>query len=377
MPVKEPQTVEINAISDLSAEFDDIIDVRSPGEFAIDHLPGAVNFPVLSDAERAQVGTVNAEQSSFDANRLGAALVSGNISRLLSGPLATKSRQWRPLVYCWRGGNRSGSLATVLARIGYRTQVLDGGYRAYRRWVVQNLPILVQGLDLRVIAGRTGSGKSRILDALAERDAQVLDLEALANHRGSVLGLLPGKSQPSQKQFESRLREALAHLDRNKPVYVESESRKIGQVQVPESLITQMRASRCHVVNVPVAARAAFLMHDYDHFVRNPSHLIQQLERLRERYGNEQLTAWAAKANGGEWNSLVEELLTTHYDPLYDRSMVRNYQNLGSANQVYIDAIPKPGPKDFSLAALAIQQSDKEPGNEADNISGKDSVNGH
>ncbi|MGB7306869.1 MAG: tRNA 2-selenouridine(34) synthase MnmH [Burkholderiaceae bacterium] len=375
--MKEPQTVEINAISDLSAEFDDIIDVRSPGEFAIDHLPGAVNFPVLSDAERAQVGTVNAEQSSFDANRLGAALVSGNISRLLSGPLATKSRQWRPLVYCWRGGNRSGSLATVLARIGYRTQVLDGGYRAYRRWVVQNLPILVQGLDLRVIAGRTGSGKSRILDALAERDAQVLDLEALANHRGSVLGLLPGKSQPSQKQFESRLREALAHLDRNKPVYVESESRKIGQVQVPESLITQMRASRCHVVNVPVAARAAFLMHDYDHFVRNPSHLIQQLERLRERYGNEQLTAWAAKANGGEWNSLVEELLTTHYDPLYDRSMVRNYQNLGSANQVYIDAIPKPGPKDFSLAALAIQQSDKEPGNEADNISGKDSVNGH
>lgn len=377
MPVKEPQTVEINAISDLSAEFDDIIDVRSPGEFAIDHLPGAVNFPVLSDAERAQVGTVNAEQSSFDANRLGAALVSGNISRLLSGPLATKSRQWRPLVYCWRGGNRSGSLATVLARIGYRTQVLDGGYRAYRRWVVQNLPILVQGLDLRVIAGRTGSGKSRILDALAERDAQVLDLEALANHRGSVLGLLPGKSQPSQKQFESRLREALAHLDRNKPVYVESESRKIGQVQVPESLITQMRASRCHVVNVPVAARAAFLMHDYDHFVRNPSHLIQQLERLRERYGNEQLTAWAAKANGGEWNSLVEELLTTHYDPSYDRSMARNYQNLGSANQVYIDAIPKPGPKDFSLAALAIQQSDKEPGNEADNISGKDSVNGH
>ncbi|MGB7298299.1 MAG: tRNA 2-selenouridine(34) synthase MnmH [Burkholderiaceae bacterium] len=375
--MKEPQTVEINAISDLSAEFDDIIDVRSPGEFAIDHLPGAVNFPVLSDAERAQVGTVNAEQSSFDANRLGAALVSGNISRLLSGPLATKSRQWRPLVYCWRGGNRSGSLATVLARIGYRTQVLDGGYRAYRRWVVQNLPILVQGLDLRVIAGRTGSGKSRILDALAERDAQVLDLEALANHRGSVLGLLPGKSQPSQKQFESRLREALAHLDRNKPVYVESESRKIGQVQVPESLITQMRASRCHVVNVPVAARAAFLMHDYDHFVRNPSHLIQQLERLRERYGNEQLTAWAAKANGGEWNSLVEELLTTHYDPSYDRSMARNYQNLGSANQVYIDAIPKPGPKDFSLAALAIQQSDKEPGNEADKISGKDSVNGH
>ncbi|MGC1442151.1 MAG: tRNA 2-selenouridine(34) synthase MnmH [Burkholderiaceae bacterium] len=375
--MKEPQTVEINAISDLSAEFDDIIDVRSPGEFAIDHLPGAVNFPVLSDAERAQVGTVNAEQSSFDANRLGAALVSGNISRLLSGPLATKSRQWRPLVYCWRGGNRSGSLATVLARIGYRTQVLDGGYRAYRRWVVQNLPILVQGLDLRVIAGRTGSGKSRILDALAERDAQVLDLEALANHRGSVLGLLPGKSQPSQKQFESRLREALAHLDRNKPVYVESESRKIGQVQVPESLITQMRASRCHVVNVPVAARAAFLMHDYDHFVRNPSHLIQQLERLRERYGNEQLTAWAAKANGGEWNSLVEELLTTHYDPSYDRSMARNYQNLGSANQVYIDAIPKPGPKDFSLAALAIQQSDKEPGNEADNISGKDSVNEH
>ncbi|MGB7183411.1 MAG: tRNA 2-selenouridine(34) synthase MnmH [Burkholderiaceae bacterium] len=375
--MKEPQTVEINAISDLSAEFDDIIDVRSPGEFAIDHLPGAVNFPVLSDAERAQVGTVNAEQSSFDANRLGAALVSGNISRLLSGPLATKSRQWRPLVYCWRGGNRSGSLATVLARIGYRTQVLDGGYRAYRRWVVQNLPILVQGLDLRVIAGRTGSGKSRILDALAERDAQVLDLEALANHRGSVLGLLPGTSQPSQKQFESRLRQALAHLDRNKPVYVESESRKIGQVQVPESLITQMRASRCHVVNVPVAARAAFLMHDYDHFVRNPSHLIQQLERLRERYGNEQLTAWAAKANGGEWNSLVEELLTTHYDPSYDRSMARNYQNLSSANQVYIDAIPKPGPKDFSLAALAIQQSDKEPGNEADNISGKDSVNEH
>lgn len=354
MPVKEPQTVEIAGILEFSERFDEIIDVRSPSEFALDHLPGAVNYPVLTDDERKRVGTINAEQSAFEANKLGAALVSKNISEHLSGSLADNPRQWRPLVYCWRGGNRSGSLATVLARIGYKTSVLTGGYRAYRRWVVEALPGLVDTKQLRIIAGRTGSGKSRILDALRESGAQVLDLERLANHRGSVLGLLPHTRQPSQKQFESRLMQALSAFESNRSIYVESESRKIGQVQVPDCLIARMRSSSCHVISMSPGCRAAFLLQDYSHFVRDPASLMTRLEHLRERYGHDQFNVWQQLVNTGQWPAFVENLLTTHYDPAYDQSMARNYQQLGQANHVTIRCENEPTDIDFKQAANAI-----------------------
>lgn len=339
--MKDASTLDADSAMDALARFDSIIDVRSPDEFEHDCLPGAINLPVLSNEERELVGTINAQESAFAAKRQGAALVAANIGRLLAEHLADKPPSWKPLIYCWRGGNRSGSLATVLARIGWRTTVLDGGYRAYRRWVIKQIDKLAPLTEFHVVAGRTGSGKSRLLQELTDMGASVLDLEGLANHRGSVLGLLPDDVQPSQKQFESRLAKALAELNGNGPVYVESESRKIGQVQIPNALIARMRSSTCTVLDFPVPVRTAFLIRHYAHFLQQPALLLKQLKRLHEMHGAARIEAWAAMADAGQWHSLVTELLTLHYDPAYDRSMKRNYQQLDQARVVaWPDGVP-------------------------------------
>ena len=339
--MKDASSLDIDSAMCQLSEFQTIIDVRSPNEFEQDHLPGAINLPVLDDAERAQVGTLNAQASAFSAKRHGASLVAANIAKLIAGPLADKPPGWKPLVYCWRGGNRSASLATVLARIGWRTTVLTGGYRAYRRWVIDQIDKLAPVTDFHVIAGRTGSGKSRLLQALSANQVQVLDLEALANHRGSVLGLLPDDIQPSQKQFESRLAAALAQFDSASPVFVESESRKIGQVQIPSALIAKMRASPCTVLDFPVPVRTHFLIRHYAHFLQQPELLLKQLRRLHEMHGSARIESWATLADDGQWEALVSDLLTQHYDPAYDRSMKRNYQQLNQASIVrWPDGVP-------------------------------------
>jgi tRNA 2-selenouridine synthase len=214
-------------------KFDAIIDARSPAEYAEDHIPGAISAPVLDDAERAQVGTLYKQVSPFDAKKLGAALVAKNVSQHIEQRFKDNPKTWHPLVYCWRGGKRSGAMAHILREIGWNADTLEGGYKAYRRWVVQQLETLPERFELRVIHGPTGSGKSRLLHALRRAGAQVLDLEDLAAHRGSVLGNLPDRPQPSQKMFESLLLKVLSALEEAKPVYVEGESKKIGELQVP------------------------------------------------------------------------------------------------------------------------------------------------
>lgn len=315
-------------------DYDTIIDARSPAEYALDHIPGAINLPVLDDAERAQVGLLNAEQGAFAAKRTGAALVSRNIGRLLAGPLADRPQGWRPLVYCWRGGNRSGSLATVLARVGWPTDVMAGGYRAYRREVVSDLAQWPARFSFRVVAGRTGTGKSRVLQQLAASGQQVLDLEALAEHRGSVLGPWPQRRQPSQKRFESRIWQALRTLDPQRPVYCESESRKIGQCQVPEALMLRIRASECIVIEASIDFRTRLLLDDYEHFVGDPASLVDRLEALVALHGHARIAHWSALAQGGSWSALVRELLEVHYDPAYERSMKRNFARLTQARSV-------------------------------------------
>src|SRR6185503_9639364 len=225
------------------SDFDAIIDARTPSEFDEDHIPGAISAPVLYDAERAEVGTLYKRISPFEAKKVGGALVAKNVARHIENHWKDKPRSWRPLVYCWRGGKRSGAMAHILREIGWDAQTLPGGYRAYRRWVVQELETKPLDFQYRVVHGPTGSGKSRLLGALAEAGGQVLDLEGLAAHRGSVLGGLPDRPQPSQKMFESLLLKELSLLDATRPVYVEGESKKIGQLQVPEALIARMRAS--------------------------------------------------------------------------------------------------------------------------------------
>jgi len=318
------------------ADFDEIIDTRSESEFAADHIPGAINCPVLNDEERARVGTIYKQVSAFDAKKIGAALVSRNIARHLDTTFAQRPRTWRPLVYCWRGGSRSGALTHVLQQVGWRAAQLDGGYKTYRRAVIDELELLPQRYQWRVICGLTGSGKSRLLRALAAQGAQVLDLEALAAHRGSVLGNLPDEPQPAQKMFESRLWRDLHGFDATRPVFVEAESKKIGNLRVPQSLIAAMWESDCIRLDASIELRVEMLMEEYRHFVADAAALGRQLDCLVTHYGREQITAWKALADRGTWDILVRELLETHYDPAYTRSTLKHYPQLASGTPLVV-----------------------------------------
>lgn len=312
------------SITELHA-FDEVIDVRSPGEFTEDHIPGAVNLPVLDDAERARVGTMYKQVSSFEAKKMGAALVSRNIARTLEGYFADKSKSYRPLVYCWRGGSRSGSLTHILQKIGFPAMQLDGGYKAYRRHVMSELARLPSLFGYRVVCGTTGSGKSRLLQELEKAGAQVLDLEALAAHRGSLLGALPDQPQPPQKSFESAIWSALTRFDPKRTVYVESESKKIGALRVPDVLIAAMRASPCVRLEVPLEARVQLLTEDYAHFLHDPETINSLLAHLVPLRGSETVAAWQGLVHQQAWDRLVAALLEQHYDPAYLKSLSTNY----------------------------------------------------
>src|SRR6266566_7747253 len=311
--------------------FDEVIDVRSPAEFALDHVPESVNCPVLDDAERAHVGTLYKRVSPFDAKKVGAALVSKNIARHIEERFRGRGRGWRPLVYCWRGGQRSAAMAHVLREIGWEAATLEGGYRAYRREVMAQLDTLPARFRFRVICGATGSGKSRLLEALAARGAQVLDLERLACHRGSLLGELPGEPQPSQKMFDSLVWSALKRLDSTRPVFAEAESKKIGQLQVPAKLLERMREGGCLRLEVPVPERVRFLIEEYRHLLEKPAVLKEKLQCLTSRYGRVVIGRWLAQTDSGAWGELVADLLLTHYDPSYLRAAAQNYLHYDEA----------------------------------------------
>jgi tRNA 2-selenouridine synthase len=323
--------------------FDEIVDVRSPAEFALDHVPDAVNCPVLDDDERVRVGTLHAQASPFDAKKLGAALVSRNIARHIEERFLARERGWRPLVYCWRGGKRSASMAHVLRQIGWDAATLEGGYRAYRREVLVQLETLPAPFRFRVVCGATGSGKSRLLEALAAQGAQVLDLERFACHRGSVLGDLPGAPQPSQKMFDSLVWGALRKFDPARPVFVEAESKKIGQIQVPAALLSRMRDSECLRLDVPVAERVRFLIGEYRHFLEGPAGLKEKLLCLTALHGHAVIDRWIAQADAGAWEELVADLLVNHYDPAYLRAATRNFPHYDEGELLRIERLDEAG----------------------------------
>ncbi len=330
------------------AEFDAVVDARSESEFAEDHLPGAVNWPSLNDEERALVGTLYKQVSPFEARKKGAALVSANVSRHIERELLDKAKSWQPLVYCWRGGKRSGSLALVLDQIGFKVSLVEGGYKAFRGAVLDQLPELAQRLSYRVVCGPTGSGKTRLLHALAAAGAQVLDLEGLAHHRSSVLGLIPGEPQPSQKAFDTRVWDALRRFDAARPVYVESESKKVGNVTVPESLMTAMRASPCLRVELSDDERVGLLLEDYEFFVHDPELFCRRLGALTELRGKAVVERWQALVRQGDMETVVRELLKTHYDPGYASSTQRNFALFGQARECVL-----PDRSEASMARLA------------------------
>jgi tRNA 2-selenouridine synthase len=334
-------------------QFDAIIDVRSPSEYALDHLPGAINCPVLDDAERVTVGTMYKQVNAFEAKKVGAALVSKNIGRHIEEQFIGMPKDWKPLIYCWRGGNRSGSLSLVLAKIGWPVVQLDGGYKSFRAHV--NAALLeTPPFDFRVICGTTGSGKSRLLEVLDSIGAQVLDLEQLAAHRGSVLGNLPSQPQPSQKMFETLIWNALRHFDPARPVFVESESKKVGLLRVPDGLMDKMRSSPCISLNLSRPNRVRLLMEDYEHFTKDPANLNAQLDCLVQLHGRDKITGWHQMANTGNMPQLVDELLVDHYDPAYLRSIDRNFLQFNQAEQLDLDDIT---PADFLSAAHKLHST--------------------
>lgn len=315
-------------------EFDTVIDARSESEYAQDCLPGAVNWPTLDDDERHRVGTEYKQVSAFTAKKRGAALAARNIADHIERHVLDKPREWRPLVYCWRGGSRSNSLALVLDQIGFRVHRLEGGYQHYRRAVVGALDVLPLQFEYRVVCGTTGSGKSRLLQVLRLQGAQVIDLEALANHRGSVLGLVPGEHQPGQKRFESRVWDVLRRLDPARPVYIESESKKVGDLRVPQALVERMRASPCLQLELPLDARVALLNVEYDFFVRDTEAFCARLDALRTLRGHALVDRWQAAARADGTAQVVRELLIEHYDPIYLQSMARNFAGITTPHRV-------------------------------------------
>ena len=336
--MKRPAPLSLPAEDATFRAFDTLIDTRSPAEYAEDHVPGAISCPVLDDEERARVGTIYKQVSPFEAKKLGAALVARNIARHIETAFAGKEKHWKPLVYCWRGGKRSGAMAHVLREIGWEAKTLDGGYKAYRRHVVETLAALPATFTFRVIHGATGSGKSRLLRALADAGAQALDLEALAAHRGSVLGNLPGQPQPSQKMFESLVLKSLSALEPSREIYVEGESRKIGQLQVPEALIGRMRSSECLLLQTGTHTRVALLLDEYRHFFADPATLGAQLDCLAGLHGRERVGEWKALVAAGDWATLVARLLAEHYDPAYRRSAAHNFPRLAQAEVLRLDS---------------------------------------
>ena len=301
------------------AAFDLIIDVRSPAEFAEDHLPCAISLPVLSDAERAEVGTIYVQESRFRANRIGAAYVAHNIARHLETGLADTPPETKILVYCWRGGQRSNSMATILSRVGWRTAVLTGGYKTYRRRVREQLYDGVWPLKPVLLDGNTGSGKTEILARLASLGVQVIDLEGLACHRGSLFGALTGTPQPSQKLFESRLLQVLEALDPARPVVIEAESSKVGDRMVPPALWQAMQAAPRIEILAPRAERARYLVEAYGDIIADPAELEAAFHRLPVYPAQKRLVEWRRWIAAGDFVSLAETLIELHYDPAYAR----------------------------------------------------------
>lgn len=309
------------SLSDLAAfRFDDIIDVRSPTEFTEDHLPGAINLPVLDDEERARVGTLYRQVAPFTARKIGAALVARNAARHLEGALADRPGGWRPLLYCWRGGQRSGSFATILSQIGWRVEIIAGGYKAWRGLVLRQLET-APGRVI-VLDGNTGTAKTELLHLLVARGVQVIDLEGLANHRGSLFGARG--PQPSQRMFEGRLAHVLAGLDPSRPVVVEAESAMVGECRLPPALWKAMCTAPRIELEAPRQERARYLARAYADVTSDPARLAATIDLLRPYHAAERIDGWQALAANGDFAALAEELVAAHYDPRYLKHRARS-----------------------------------------------------
>lgn len=328
------QTITAAEVISRLGDYDTLIDARSEDEHAEDHLPGAVNWPTLNNAQRIEIGTLYKQVNPFEARKRGAAIAARNIAEHIEHHVMDLPKTWSPLTYCWRGGQRSGSLSLILSQIGFRVTLIEGGYKAFRAAVVQDIAARASGLMFKVICGPTGSGKTRLLASLANRGAQVLDLEDLANHRSSVLGAMPGLKQPTQKRFETLIWDKLRHFNPEQPVFVESESKKVGNLTVPVSLIDAMRASPCLNLVLSDSERVALLMEDYAHLVSGVDYFCDRLSALIPLKGRAVVTHWQEQVHQGQFEPVVLALLQDHYDPAYQQSIERNFVQFNMAESI-------------------------------------------
>ena len=352
-PITAQQAIERMAMPPNDGGFSCIIDARTEDEFALDHLPNALNWPSLNNEERIRVGTLYKQVGPFEASKVGASLVAANISRHIDQYVMAMRKDWQPLIYCWRGGKRSGSLALVLGQIGFRVWLIEGGYKAFRAQMLVDIDRIAPTLSFRVIAGPTGSGKTRLLHALQSAGAQVLDLEALANHRSSVLGRIPGVPQPSQKHFDTLVWSRIRAFDPQRTVFVEAESKKVGNLAVPQTVMHAMRQSPCIDLQLPDEERVKLLMEDYAFFASDKDLFSERLSLLTELKGKALVSTWQSQLSRGEVEPVVRDLLLQHYDPTYAKSVARNFVKFAQAQVV---SLPSRHPQAMSDAARQLLQ---------------------
>ena len=294
-----------------------VIDVRTPAEFAKGHLPNAMNIPIFTNEERIEVGTLYVQQGRTIAIKQGLDFVGPKMRSFIENveQLMEESATKEILVYCWRGGMRSGSMAWLFEMYGFSVTVLKGGYKAFRRFTLQ---ILEQPFPFIILGGYTGSGKTHILQQLHQHGESVIDLEKLAGHKGSAFGWLGEPYQPTQEHFDNTLTLELLRCAKAKRIWLEDESRRIGSVNIPMCIWNRMRESPLLVANITKEQRILNLLNDYDSFTTDE--LMDSLVRLRERLGGA-ASKEAEDALVKRNLRRVVEITLVYYDKFYRRSM--------------------------------------------------------
>ncbi len=299
-----------------------LIDVRTPAEFTKGHIPGAINLPLFSNEERAEVGTVYKQETPEKALLLGLDFVGGKMSRFVR-EAEKMAPDHQLIVHCWRGGKRSESMGWLLELAGFDVKILQGGYKAYRNFVLNSFEDI--HIQLIILGGYTGSGKTEILKKLAEKGEVVLDLEGLAHHKGSSFGALGELPQPSVEQFENELLSTLQHLPKDALVWVENESRSIGRVYIPKGFWQVFQQSPLIHLDIPLETRVDRLVEEYGRFPKEA--LAEAFTRIRKRLGGQHLKLALDALEQGDL-ATAATIALRYYDKAYELTLNKKDENL-------------------------------------------------